>query len=472
MTTRSLLPLFILVEAAILLIIMLKAAFERAEGRLQDLLGKGLRDQLTQRFIIGTDSDLKVEFGYFMMLAFVGWTAASFGTNVRFLLILVSFLQGLHFRQWLSRWRLRNIVSLEILERDRMFYWRPSELAALLLNGMILYCMLSIDIRYTIPSAIGLLANEIHLERKKRFLILKRKLHIFDIDVFSSTSKIRPRLITAIKKYRLGQIDALISQTSDIGEVLLLKAFKFLVTNNLREFHTLYQQNKDAIGADARLVYYFGKSLYNIGDLGSAKELLQHGYTQLGDSLCLAYYALCVLSESRDEVTVRNLLTTLEKSIHGDAETKRDMFLRAFYALALAISTAKYKEQKSERLSHALFNIHEAMRINQLFFEKSDLRGLKREYFHANDQVFLDILGYIVFRQGNLQLSARLLQAAISTDNTYPWPYFHLALIYDKVNRRRLARSVLFRIAVNETSESVLKRLCQDRLSKMSPAAS
>ena len=472
MITRSLLlSLFLLVEIVILCIIMLKLWFERSNWPRRELLGKGLQDRLTQRFIIGTDSDLKVEFVYFLLLALLGWTAALFGSRVLPLLILVSFLQGLHFRQWLSRWRLRNIVSLEILERDRMFYWRLSELGALLLNGAVLYCTLSIDVRYALPSAMGLLANEIVLERKKRLLILKRKLYIFDVDVFYSNSSVRTRLIAAIKKHRLGQIDALIRETKDPSEALLLKAFKLLVTNSLQDFHHLYRENKEAISADSRLAYYFGKSLYNLGSLTEAKEVLEHGCTRLGDSLCLAYYALCVLSESRDEETVRRVLTLLQGSLQEGPEAKRDMFLRAFYALALAISTAKYSEQRSERLSYALFNIHEAMRINQLFFEKNELRGLRTEYFHANDQVFLDILGYIVFRQGNLQLSARLLQAAISTDNTYPWPYFHLALIYDKIGRRRLARSLLFRIAVNETSDSVLKRLCQDRLAKMSPGA-
>lgn len=474
MITKSLLlPLFILVEVVIFCMIVLKLWFERGNWPRRELLGKGFRDRLTQRFIIGTDSDLKVEFAYFILLALLGWTATLFGSRALLLLILVSFLQGLHFRQWLSRWRLRNIVSLEILERDRMFYWRLSEVGALLLNGTVLYCILSIDVRYAFTSAMGLLANEVFLERRKRLLILKRKLHIFDVDVFYSNSRVRTRLIAAIKKHRLGQIDALIGETKDPSEELLLRAFKLLVTNSLREFHALYRDNKEAITADPRLAYYFGKSLYNLGSLIEAKEVLEHGCTMLGDSLCLAYYALCVLSESRDEDTVRRVLAMLQGSLQDGqgAEAKRDMFLRAFYALALAISTAKYSEQRSERLSHALFNIHEAMRINQLFFEKNELRGLRREYFHANDQVFLDIFGYIVFRQGNLQLSARLLQAAISTDNTYPWPYFHLALIYDKIDRRRLARSLLFRIAANETSDSVLKRLCQNRLAKMSPAA-
>ena len=80
------------------------------------------------------------------------------------------------------------------------------------------------------------------------------------------------------------------------------------------------------------------------------------------------------------------------------------MFTAAYYALALAIGTTK-DAVANERLREAFFHIHEAMRINQAIFDMGDVGELRFEYFQANNQIFLDIYGYVVYRQRNPQLA-------------------------------------------------------------------
>jgi tetratricopeptide (TPR) repeat protein len=429
---------------------------------------RGRKRRWVQRLIIGTDTDLKVEaffFVYILTVVSVIATARQSGTlpNMSGILAVVALLQGFHFRQWLSKWRFRNIVFQKILTAQRTIYTRGfNEIAAIGLNNLIMIWLLANNPRYALLQVIGFVLHEVSTEIRKRSQLLRRKLHLFDLD-FLDDKQLRREVIRAIRGFRITKLNQLALQTSSPADRIILNAFARWIQNDFDGFVTLFQNERMSIEKSPEMLYYFGKAFYSLGDLDRAEDLLQRGWVDHRSRLCFAYFVLCTLAKGQTPPDLDELDAELRTARASGTGTTAEMFAAAYYALAVAVSTSR-EPGSLTRMRDAFFYIHEAMRINQLVFDSDRLAELSREYFEANNQIFLDIYGYIVYRQGNLQLSFFALESAIRVDNTYPWPYFHIALIYERLGRVQRAESIYYRIAVNEVSDSVLKRLCERRL--------
>ena len=140
------------------------------------------------------------------------------------------------------------------------------------------------------------------------------------------------------------------------------------------------------------------------------------------------------------------------------------MFAHAYYALASIMLADLNAQLISTEASEALYHIHAANRINEKFLADKNLGPLSYSYYRGNELILMDICGYIIFRLGEPRLAFRILEGAINADNTYPWPYFHIGLIYQRLGNAKLANSLFARIALNETTDSVIYRLAVDRI--------
>ena len=421
--------------------------------------------------IAGTDADLKLEFLFLAYQSLLVGSAHWFNVTPRrldWLLAVIACFLGFHFRQWLSKWRLRNIVSLKIVSSDQYLYFKgATDISAILLNVLVSIHLSLGNPIYAVLQFLGFFIHEVVLESRKGERLLKRKLYLFDLDDLPVRQAVREKLIHAIRRFRLSAIGQLIRQSQDRREAVLLDAFRSLLRDDFSGFRSVVDRNDDLIQADPSLLYYFGKAFYNLGELERAKEYLRLGRDEHQSRLCAAYYALTLLAEAEGRQEVQRVLELLEPHVQVTEDSKSDMFLAAYYSLALAISTGKYPDPGRERIRRAFAFIHEALRINETYLRKAELGELQIYYYRANEQIFLDIYGYILYRMGNDMLSFRVLEDAIASDDTYPWPYFHLALLYLRIGRRALAGSLLYRIAANERSDTVLKRLCVSKLKEL-----
>jgi hypothetical protein len=143
------------------------------------------------------------------------------------------------------------------------------------------------------------------------------------------------------------------------------------------------------------------------------------------------------------------------------------MLAHAYYALASIMLASTDGNLSSQEARDALYHIHRANRINEKFLREKHLGTLGYSYYRGNEIILMDICGYIMFRIGESRLGYRILEGAVRADNTYPWPYFHIAIIYEQRGKLRLARSLFARIAMNERTDSVIYRLSVGRIKKI-----
>ena len=138
--------------------ILLNAVQTRAQRRkLPRTPSSQFREKIKHRFIIGTDNDLKMELIFILYLVVIicivnrGFRArAEFQTLPAF----VSLILGFHFRQWLSKWRFFNIISIKRLSSDSLFVWKPNSTTAFVItNIMIWYLLLPKPILLRPPSS-------------------------------------------------------------------------------------------------------------------------------------------------------------------------------------------------------------------------------------------------------------------------------------------------------------------------------
>lgn len=430
---------------------------------------KGLTARFKRFVVVGTDSDLKLELAYLLFLLLVAISAPVLPrpSSDAWLLFLLAFLLGLHLRHWLSRWRLRNLVFFPIILEKRIIYFKGAgDLAVVVLNVSLGAYLASAAMSLAAAQFLGFLVHEVILESRKARRLLARKLYLFDLDGLLISRSTYSQLLRAVSRRQFRKLDRLVDQTRARKEHLLLSAFVALLHDDFEQFERLLDTNLRLIREDPDLTSYFGKALYILGDVENARGLLQLGSEKYKSEHCTAYYALSLLAEpgGRDEVsTVLSIFDGQEKS---SLEGKGGMFLDAFHALALAISTSKQKKRSGKELEEALSLVHKASSVNDRILRHGDLGPLGRDYYRANDQIFLDIYGYILFRMENLSFSFRALRSAIADDDTYPWPYFHIALLYERIDRKDLAHSLMIRIANHERSDTILKRLCLTRLGR------
>ena len=475
MDTQS---IFSLLLMALLASVATMAVFaslrRREEGSLSGLVSGPARYRFLQRLIVGTDADLKVEaafFAYQLILLFILAPAHRWvpGDSSFAVLCAVAVIQGFHLRQWFSKWRFRNIIYFKILTADRRLYTRGlEELSALAVNNLLMAWLIYTGPVYVVPQIAGFLLHEVTTEIRKRRRLLRRKLHLFDLN-FIDEPAVKSAVIDAVDKLRLTRIERLADRVTSPRLRVLLHAFGAWIQNDFDKFRELFTTHRQFIEQEAEMCFYFGKSFYALGDVSTARDLLSIGWSRFHSRICLAYYSLCELATDRNIDNLRAVEESLRQNIAEGTvgETPPDMYACAYYALSIAIGTTKNAVPPS-RVRDGFFHIHEAMRINQRIRERSDLGRLADEYFQANNQEFLDIYGYLVYRQHNSQLSFAILESAIKSDDTYPWPYFHVALIYEAIGRSPVARAIYYRIAVNEISDTVLKRLCLRRLHRLS----
>lgn len=472
MTAGPVLSFLVLCEVFVIVMMAAFAIRRRAdEAQIAPLLGRVRDRSPVQAVIIATDADLKVEFLFFsyMLLAVIATSllqSPRAGDEILALLAVIAGLQGYTFRQWLSRWRFRHIVNIRLLTTKASFYGGSRDVVAeLLINQLLFWWLLWISPFYAFFQVAGFLFHEASSEVRKRRFMLRRKLHLFDLD-FIPKKEDRARLASAIHRFQLSVIRQMAYQTSDTRQALLLRTFDLWLRNDFSGVDRVFEENRRSIEGDAKLLYYFGKSFYARGDVQRATELLKRGWGEYGDVGCRAYLVLCELAVDRSREKVTELLQEIKEDVPQYCSSKAEMFLCAYYALALGIFSGRADDGEVDTLRDALYHIHEAMRFNQRIYEGRELGPLQSAYFAGNNQIFIDIYGYIVLRQGNQQLSFRILESAIVDDNTYPWPYFHIALLYERVGRAERARSIYYRIAANEVSDSVLRRLCLRRLER------
>jgi hypothetical protein len=475
MTLKELLSLLIMCQLATVITMAVFAVQRKAaEGALKQAIKPQPDSRWIRRLIIGTDTDLKVEAVFLayllVVIAILGHRLPLSGliafTGV---LPLIAVVQGFHLRQWLSKWRFRNIVYVQILTRKRKLYIRGvEEGAAILLNNIIMWWLIFTNPGYALLQIAGFVLHEIITETRKRRRLLRRKLHLFDVD-FLRDPAVKESVISAVRHFRVDRVDLTIQRLQRTDEAVLLRAFKYWLQNDFAAFDAEFNEHRSSIEQDAEMTYYFGKAFYALGEVERARDLLHLGWDRHASKICLSYYVLCQLALPHDHDTVTALEDLLAQHVLPHGATRADMFVAAFYSLTIAMGT-RAMAGRDDRLRRAFYFIHEAMRINQRIFDRGDVGLLRNQYFEANNQIFMDIYGYLVYRQGNTQLSFSILESAINRDNTYPWPYFHIALIYESVGRRDVADSIYFRVAVNEVSNSVLKRLCIRRLQRVTPA--
>lgn len=446
----------------------------KKERSLRPFWPRGVRSFFRHILIAGTDSDLKLELLYALGLAgvFSVVKITRMPTLASGLLpYLVAPVLGYHARYWVAKWRLQNIVFFGALFGESVPY-RPSlsALSALLVNIGVTFIVATAGVWPLVVCFFGFLAHEITLEIAKNRQMLSRKLFLFDLDEPILSHDERRRLISALDRFEIGKIKTLRQKVDSEDKRVALDAFVALLQDDFHKFREIRERAASKIRESGPLLYYFGKASYVIGDLEAARELLSQGVELREGGVCRAYLALALLARTEGREAVEesiDLLRERGERTSGQDQRKSSMFLRAFLALALGIATGRSEEHDEEYLREAIFRIHEAMRINELVRRENELGEMGEFYFRANEQIFLDIYAYLLYRMGNYQLAFRVLEQAIERDNTYPWPYYHLALLYEKVGQEWLAERVFYRIVAHERSESVLKSLALMRLRKI-----
>jgi tetratricopeptide (TPR) repeat protein len=462
-------PIFLLLAVVLLFAGLVGAVQRRQLGlRLPSSPRGAFLERACKQFVVGTDGDLKVEFAFLAYLS-----TAIIITNpppshprysVQLLPAVLSFLLGFYFRQWLSKWRLRNIVSLQRLRSSRMLVGKPNAALAFALTNILVWYILYVSPLYALCALAGVFLHEVILETQKNTLVLRRRLHLFDLESFS-LDKATARVILRIPRpLGLRGLHALIKKELEPRRRLALRAFRELVTNDQDEFYRLLETSSSSILPDADLCYYFGRALYTLGDIPRASTLLAAGCEHSNDARCAAYLALAYLGEGAHTSGVQRARQLLEPHVKRSDDSTGTMFAHAYYALASILQLDLDATFSAEPAQEALYHIHRAIRINEGRLAAEGLGKLSYAYYRGNELIFMDICGYIVFRLGEPRLAYRILEGVIRADNTYPWPYYHIALIYKRTGKEYLARALFHRIAVNERTDSVIHRLALTQL--------
>lgn len=425
----------------------------------------------------GTDADLKLEVAYFTVLVTTAMATHFPGSHPAVaefggIHAAVGAVLGFHLRLWLSKWRLRNIVFAKILVKQRLVYFKgATDTLAVLANLLLTFYLVRAHAGYVFCGFFGFFIQDLALESRKASQLLRRKLHIFDLEGLPVPHSKREQLFAAIKTHSARSLRALVRSAETPRDGVLLHAFELLLHDDFAGFRRLLASEEKLIEADADLLFYFGKSLYALGDVGGARSFLERGCAaRQRDRLCMAYFALTLIADA-DDSGLRSAVEILDEYYRTPGETKGDMFGLGFYALALALSTKDHCASSTAKRAHfekAFWCINEALRLNEGFANRADLGSLQRHYFLGNEQVLLDIYGYLLYRMESDVLAFRVLEDAIRQDDTYPWPYFHLALIYARLGRTDLASVIYYRVAMHERSDTVLRRLCMQRMGKLS----
>jgi tetratricopeptide (TPR) repeat protein len=449
----------------------------RLDSDLRPHRDKSLTGLVRHWVVAGTDSDLKLELAYFAGLVSTGlllgidksthpgvlhWTFAA----------LIALVLGYHARQWLSKWRLRNIVSLDILRAEHILYIKSlGNIGAFVLNLLFSAYLVHEDLKFAVLCFAGFFIQDVALESRKASRLLQRKLYIFDLEDMPVPEEKLDRLCAAIRKFNFRVLRRMIREAEPGRDQLLLTALDILLRDDFEGLKRLVIDKQEMIREDYALAFFFGKALFRVGDLDRARMFLTAG-SQLGESdddrhLCIAHLALVEVADSATSSAVSTALGALRDCVRIGGNSKGAMFMLAVNALVIALAS---RHDAEADLPRAVSLIHEALRINESLAARDYKLGeLGDLYRKGNEQIFLDIYGYILYRMGTRTLAFRVLEQAIIQDNTYPWPYFHLALIYDAAGRNKLARDLLFRVAAQERSDSVLRRLCRRKLIDKNP---
>lgn len=418
--------------------------------------------------LVGTDNDLKIE------LAFLGYvTIATFLTHslpirsrtpVEFIPAILALLLGFHFRQWLSKWRLRNIVSVKRLTSKSPVVVKYNSLISFALTNSLIWYLIYLNPRYAGLQLLGLFVHESASETEKNRRVLRRRLHLFDLDAFALDTETAEIIYRVPGPFGLRRLHGLIARETDLRRGLALNAFRELISNDQEAFYKILDKNIDIIRADPNLCYYFGRALYTLGDIPRAEQLLNLGVKQCGDARCAAYLALTIVAKQQNEEHVHQARAILQPYLHSGPDSPGKMFAHAYFALTSALLLNEADPLESGIPQDALSHIHYAMRMNERFFAKRELGRLSYSYYRGNELILMDICGYIMFRLGEPRLAYRILEGVVTADNTYPWPYFHIALIYKKQGLMSLAQALFRRIAANERTESVIYHLAVNEL--------
>lgn len=447
----------------------------RREKDLTRYQARTLRATIKHWLVGGTDADLKLEVAYFSLLVATVIAARLIGQlavhKFDVMHATVAAVLGFHVRLWLSKWRLKNIIFVKILETQRLIYFKSAfDNLAFVANLAATVYLVIANPSYVFCAFIGFFAQDLTLESRKASRLLRRKLHIFDLEGLPVPRDKRERLFTAIKTHSARSLRQLVRSAETPRDHVLLRGFSLLLHDDFDGFRALLVAERELIESDADLLFYFGKALYALGDVAAARSFLERGCTARNrDRLCMAYFALTLIADG-DDNGIPTAVDILDDYYCAPGETKGDMFGLAFYALALALSTKDAEAASDHVKAHfekALWCINEALRLNEHFASRADLGSLQRHYFLGNEQMLLDIYGYLLYRMKSYVVAFRVLEDSIRQDDTYPWPYFHLALIYSRVGRTDLAKVIFYRVATHERSDSVLRRICLRRLESL-----
>ena len=472
MTVSDLAYIFILLFAILFFATIVnffqrRQAFRRLPSSHDSRIGYRLRNNL----LVGTDNDLKIE------LAFLGYVIVAIlvthlppihsRASVEFIPAVLGLLLGFHFRQWLSKWRLRNIVSMGRLTSKSPIVIKPNSTIAFGLTNLLIWYLLYLNPLYAALQLFGLFVHEGVAETEKNRKVLRRRLHLFDLDAFSLDTRTAEVIYRVPGPFGLRRLHGLIARETNMHRSLALRAFRELIANDQQEFYRLLEGYIEWIRNDPNLCYYFGRALYTLGDISRAEQLLHAGVEQCRDVRCAAYLALVRVADNQGEEEVHQAREILQPFLGPGPDSPGKMFAHAYFALTSALLLKEEAPLESGIPRDALTHIHYAMRMNERFLAKRELGRLSYSYYRGNELILMDICGYVMFCLGEPRLAYRILEGVVRADNTYPWPYFHVALIYNSQGLTSLAQAIFRRIATNERTESVIYRLSIKELEKL-----
>lgn len=426
-------------------------------------------NRLRHWLVLGTDADLRVELAFLLYLVAARTAAelSSLGEESKLdpFLVLTAFLAGFHFRQWLSQWRIRNIVSFKRLVSNRHLVFSLRRTTSFVLSNVVICYLLSRSPAYGVACFLGLIAHEVSSEHRKSSQLLRRRLHLCDIPEFSSDRQLTKLVLGAVSAQGLSRL-AREAELQAGKKRLVLLGFRYFLKGDQNSFRELVVASKNEILLDADLCYYFGRALYSFGLLDTAEELLEAGH-RLGDGRCSSYFALTMHAKSQisgveSPTEPKEILGEVLRSNMSDRKSR--ILANAFSAQLNATLAGKFPNVDRRICEEAYGQIHEAIRLNEAELAFGSHGSISYAYYRGVELMLLDICGFLMSRFGEQRLAFRVLESAINADNTFPWPYFHIALIYEDFGKQDLARSLLTRILENEQSNSVLAQLIRRRL--------
>jgi tetratricopeptide (TPR) repeat protein len=445
----------------------------RPRQRLRQASPGGLRRWV----LLSTDTDLRVELilALYLSLCVIGARLARPRPpgDLVFVLLIVSVVAGGFFRQCLSKWRLHRLVRPEFLGTSSLPHFRGvSEVSAMVLTSVVIGFLILLDDFYALVVFFGFITHEMASEWKKRSHLVKRKLHLFDVEILSKAPEAKRIISRSVSPFgslwprrstRLG---------GEAPERLIVRGFEALLHDDFHTLRALVENHEDRIRSSSDGAYFFGRAAYVVGEIRVAQRLLDAGFRLHGDDRCVPFLALveAEMDQRRPPALLRaeKMLTAALPSASSD-RVRMELF--GIRALVLALNSSGPPSIANRRLNKAMASVLEAMRLNQQLRNKMTFSSESRLYFDAFSQMYADICGYVLYRRGNYELAYRVLEDAVLKDPTYPWPYFHIGLIYEAVGQKSLAEILYHRIGESERSETVLKRLCEQRCDRSCTAS-